>query len=144
MRAVEKKDFEVLFKWRNDEEVIKYSRDGKGKTLEEFTKWFEEKMNSELCYMFILESKKEYIGQINFEIVNGEGILNYSVDKNFRNKGFGKTLVKYIEEFIYDNLEEVKKIAAYISTSNISSIKIFEDLGYTREIDGKYFVKLAK
>ncbi|MBU3131228.1 GNAT family N-acetyltransferase [Clostridium gasigenes] len=144
MRRVEKKDFEVLFKWRNDEDVIKNSREGKGKNLEEFTKWFESEMNNKFSYMFILENKNEYIGQINFEIVKGESVINYSVDKNFRNRGFGKELVKYIEEFIYDNLEEVKKIAAYINTSNTSSIKIFESLGYTREIDGKYFVKLVK
>lgn len=144
MRRVEQRDFDILFKWKNDEEVIKYSREGKGKTLDEFTKWFQEKINSENNYMFILENETEQIGQINFEIVNGESILNYSVDKEFRNKGFGKVLVKYIEEFIYDNLEEVKKIAAYINASNTSSIKIFESLGYTREIDDKHFVKLVK
>lgn len=144
MRRVEQRDFETLFKWKNDEEVIRYSREGKGKTLEEFTIWFQEKISNENMHMFILENENGQIGQINFQIVNGESVLNYSVDKEFRNKGFGKILVKYIEEFIYDNLEEVKKIVAYINTSNTSSIKIFESLGYTREIDGKHFVKLVK
>lgn len=144
MRSVEKRDFEVLFKWRNDEVVIGNSRDGKGKSLEEFTTWFETNMNNENSYLFILEEENNYIGQINFEIVNGESIINYSVDKDFRNKGFGKLLVKYIEEFIYDNLECVKKIVAYIKATNIESISIFESLGYTREIDDKYFVKLVK
>ncbi|MEG2290860.1 MAG: GNAT family N-acetyltransferase [Clostridium sp.] len=144
MRKVENTDFDVLFQWRNDEEVIKYSREGKGKTLEEFTKWFEEKINSENPYMFILEEENKKIGQINFEVVNYESIVNYSVDKDFRNKGYGKVMVKYIEEFIYDNLEEVRKIVAYVNANNTSSIKIFESLGYTREIDDKHFVKLVK
>ena len=144
MRSVEMKDFEILFKWRNDEEVIKNSRDAKGKTYEEFTKWFENSISSESYYMFILETDNRYIGQINFQIIDGESIINYSVDKDYRNKGFGKILVKYIEEFIYDNLESVKKIAAYINATNTASIKIFESLGYTREIDDKHFVKLVK
>lgn len=144
MRKVEKEDFDVLFQWKNDEEVIKYSREGKRKTLEEFTKWFEEKINSENPYMFILEEENEKIGQISFEIVNYESVINYSVDKEFRNKGYGKIMVKYIEEFIYDNLEEVRKIVAYVNANNTSSIKIFESLGYTREIDDKHFVKLVK
>lgn len=144
MRKVEEKDFQILFQWVNDEEVIKNSRYGKGKSLEEFTLWFNEMIHNKDAHMFIMEDNNEYIGQIYFQVENNESILTYSVDKDFRNRGFGKSMVKFIEEYICSNLNEINRISAYINSSNISSIKVFEKLGYMREIDDKYYVKLVK
>ncbi|SFD16555.1 GNAT family N-acetyltransferase [Clostridium uliginosum] len=142
MRRVESKDSDILFKWINDEEVIKNSRYMKGKSLEEFDEWFQKRINNKNVYMFILEKENNYIGQINFEIINREAIINYSIDREFRNKGFGKELVKYIQDFIYDELKDVEKIVAYIRNSNIPSIKVFESLGFISEIYEKDAVKL--
>lgn len=66
------------------------------------------------------------------------------VDKRFINQGLGKELVREVEKFIGINLKNVKKISAYISSINIPSIKVFENLGFIREIDEKYYVKLIK
>lgn len=144
MRRVEEKDFNILFDWINDEDVIKNSRYGKGKSLDEFTMWFNEKIKSQLSYMFILEKENNPVGQINFEIVEKEVIITYSVDKKVRNQGLGKELVRKAAEFIGINLKNVEKISAYISSSNMPSIKAFENLGFIREIDEKYYVKLIK
>lgn len=144
MRRVEEKDFNILFDWINDEDVIKNSRYGKGKSLDEFTMWFNEKIKSQLSYMFILEKENNPVGQINFEIVEKEVIITYSVDKKVRNQGLGKELVRKAAEFIGINLKNVEKISAYISSSNMPSIKVFENLGFIREIDEKYYVKLIK
>lgn len=144
IRNVEDKDFNILFKWINNEEVIKNSKYGKGKSLEEFKEYFETKSNSNNCYMFIMEDETNYIGQINFEIDKSESILNYSVDKQFRNMGIGKELVKWIEEFIFNNLQKVEKISAYVRSSNIPSIKVFEGLGFIIEISEKDYVKLIR
>ena len=145
MRRVEKRDFNILFDWINDEDVIKNSRYGKGKyRLDEFTIWFNEKIKNQSSYMFILEKENNPLGQINFDLVEKEVVITYSVDKRFRNQGLGKELVREVEKFIGINLKNVKKISAYISSINIPSIKVFENLGFIREIDEKYYVKLIK
>ncbi|SFA69062.1 GNAT family N-acetyltransferase [Clostridium frigidicarnis] len=144
MRRVEKRDFNILFDWINDKDVIKNSRYGKGKSLDEFTIWFNEKIKSQSSYMFILEKENNPLGQINFDLVEKEVVITYSVDKRFRNQGLGKELVREVEKFIGINLKNVKKISAYINSINIPSIKVFENLGFIREIDEKYYVKLIK
>lgn len=144
MRRVEERDFDILFEWINEEEVVKNSRYKKRKSLEEFTSWFYENKENKDVHMFILERNNKYLGQINIRIYKDEAIINYSVDKDFRGKGIGKELVAFIEIFIKNNLQSISRVSAYISKANIASIKVFESREFVCEIDDEYFVKLIK
>lgn len=130
-------DFDILFKWINDEDVIKFSRYGKGMNLEEFNSFFDDRIDK----LFILEEDLFPIGQICYDLVDKEGVINYCVDKEERGKGYGKELVKYLIEFTKENIEEINKLSAFVHTNNIASIKIFESLGFKREIEEDEYIK---
>lgn len=144
IRKVCGKDFDVLYSWINDEEVIKNSRYQKRKTINKFKIWMNEMINDNDSYMFILEVDNIPMGQINFAIEDDEAVLTYSIDKNYRGKGYGKQLVSYVEEFIAKEQLECNKISAYINSGNIASIKVFEYLNYKYEIDESDYKKMYK
>ena len=132
-------DFDILFKWINDEDVIKFSRYGKEMNLEEFNSYFDDRIDK----LFILEEDLFPIGQICYDLIDNEGIINYCVDKEERGKGYGKELVKYLVAFAKENIEEIDKLSAFVHTNNIPSIKIFESLGFIREVEKDDYIKFA-
>lgn len=55
---------------------------------------------SDRTKLFVLEDEQEIVGTIAIEYSHSEGLLrSLSVDQNKRNKGYGKTLVDFIERF---------------------------------------------
>ncbi|MDQ0148245.1 GNAT family N-acetyltransferase [Eubacterium multiforme] len=132
-------DFDILFKWINDEDVIKFSRYGKEMNLEEFNSYFDDRIDK----LFILEEDLFPIGQICYDLIDNEGIINYCVDKEERGKGYGKELVKYLVAFVKENIEEIDKLSAFVHKNNIPSIKIFESLGFIREVEKDDYIKFA-
>lgn len=132
-------DFDILFKWINDEDVIKFSRYGKEMNLEEFNSYFDDRIDK----LFILEEDLFPIGQICYDLIDNEGIINYCVDKEERGKGYGKELVKYLVAFVKENIEEIDKLSAFVHKNNIPSIKIFESLGFIREVEKDAYIKFA-
>ena len=130
-------DFDILFKWINDEDVIKFSRYRKKMTLEEFNSWFDDRIDK----LFILEEDLFPIGQICYDAVGDEGIINYCVDKEERGKGYGKKLVKYLVDFTKENIDEINRLSAFVYKNNIQSIKIFKSLGFKIEEEKEDYVK---
>lgn len=146
-RKVISDDFEILFLWRNDDEVVKNSRYQNHISREEFEKWFEERVENKKAHMFILEKEGENVGQIKIEPSENELLITYSVAKEHRKKGFGKRLVIELEEYIKDNKElfmEYDELVAYINAKNSSSISVFESLNFYLKEGNEYYVKYAR
>lgn len=134
-------DFDILFKWINDEDVIKFSRYKKAMGLEEFNSWFDSKIDN----LFVIEEDLVPLGQVSFEVSedNDEAIISYSVDRDERGRGYGKALIHYIVNFIKENRDDIKKVSAFISTDNEISIKIFENEGFKREFEEDEYLKVT-
>lgn len=147
IRKVSKSDFELLFAWRNDEEVVKNSRYQKMVSREEYEKWFDERLVDEKIHMFILEEDGEQVGQIKIEPNEKELLITYSVGKEHRGKGSGKKAVGNLEEFIRNNRDMFKdydELVAYISAENQPSIAVFKSLDYYLKEGNEYYVKYAR
>lgn len=147
IRKVIRDDFEILFLWRNDDEVVKNSRYQNHISREEFEEWFEERIENKKIHMFILEKGKEKIGQIKIEPSANELLITYSVAKEYRKKGFGKRLVIDLEEYIKENKElfmEYDELVAYINAKNCSSISVFKSLNFYLKEGNEYYVKYAR
>ncbi|MBY0754338.1 GNAT family N-acetyltransferase [Clostridium sardiniense] len=134
-------DFDILFKWINDEDVIRFSRYKKEMDLEEFNSWFDSKLDN----LFVIEEDLVPLGQVSFEVSgNGdEAIISYSVDRDERGRGYGKALIHYIVNFIKENRDDIKIVSAFISSDNEISIKIFENEGFKREVEEDDYLKVT-
>lgn len=71
----------------------------------------------------------DLIGYINFSIIYERVELNYIfIKKEYRNKGFGKELMKYFIEFC----NNVSNITLEVNVNNIAAIKLYESFGFEK------------
>lgn len=135
LRKAEQKDINLLLKWANERKVREASFVSAAITPQQHEKWFQNVMKSDCIFQFIYEVDSCPIGQIRIEKKDNETIINYSIAKEYRGKGYGKRMVKLLEREVHDNHPEISELHAYVKKENIASKKVFEDLGFEKSGD---------
>jgi RimJ/RimL family protein N-acetyltransferase len=126
-------DLNSTFRWVNDKKIRQYSFRQDDVSFENHSAWFFSKLNDENCIYFILYAGESKIGSIRIDhnIVNNEGLISYLIDSQFHGKGYGKTILILLEEFVLKELNIRNLILkGIVLKENIASIKIFKDLRY--------------
>ena len=130
LREVKIKDKDLLFEWANDSECRKNSLNSNLITYEEHCAWFDRKLNSECCKMYIYLYQKQEAGQIRIDIQGESGQISYSIAKEYRSQGHGKKILHLIEK---EMLGKVKYLTAVVKEDNIASQLKFEQNNYEKE-----------
>lgn len=124
-------DSKLLFDWRNEKVVRENSFTNEIVTYENHINWFEKKLNDNNSHIYIYNIGNSKVGLIRIDINSNVGVISYSVDKDFRGQGIGKAMIKELERVVVNN-NLCKTLLGEVKSSNISSIKIFESLGYLK------------
>lgn len=144
-------DVMLYFDWANNKTVRQNSINKEPISLENHKKWFAKKVNSEHSLLYLFELENAPLGQVRFDINKEDADIDYSIDQQFRGRGFGKKILAgAIEAFKKENLD--KDIVGIVKKKNIPFAKVFEYLGFFLEkekiIDGNtyqcYKLKTAK
>lgn len=131
LRKVEENDIELIFNWSNDKDVRKNSFHMQPIKWEEHVKWFKNIIENKNVCFFILENDGKPIGQIRIKFEkDDEGIISFSISKEFRGFGFGKEILKLIEEQL-NKINMKCKLIGLVKRDNIASQKSFVINGYT-------------
>lgn len=82
---------------------------------------------------FCVIEQENIIGFIWFFIKNNETIHvnHFSIDKNYRRKGIGKSLIKSVECFAYEN--QINEIELFVTTSNEDAIMFYKNNDFETE-----------
>ena len=136
----------LLFEWANESDVRANSINGSKILWDNHMSWLKTKLDSS-DVLLILERNGIPVGQIRFDYDQMEchWIINFSVSKNNRGQGLGKSVVacgiRHLNKF---------PMVAYVKPSNIPSIKVFESLDFTNtglttlnNVQLLQFIKLA-
>jgi len=137
LRKVNINDINLLFSWRNDENVRKNSFNTSCVTYNEHAEWFNKKLNSSDSIMYIFEVNNISAGVIRLDKMEDNSlIINYSIAKEHRGKGYSIILLKMIKD-MYNSYNLIGKV----KSTNIASIKAFIKAGYgfEEEADTKIF-----
>jgi RimJ/RimL family protein N-acetyltransferase len=93
-------------------------------------KWYKSKLEDKNCNILIIcNYLNEPIGQVRFEFYGKDAIVDFSVSKKYRGKGYSKEVLK----IGINSLSEKGKgycVKAYVKKDNIKSQKVFEALGF--------------
>lgn len=147
IKPVNIEDNKSMFKYRSDPETNKFltfapkSVDDISDLIHKTAKeidipgtWFQfviKELNSELVIgdigVHFLESEKE----------NKQVEIGYTLDKNFRGKGFASEALTEIINYLFKQLNK-HRIIASIDPKNLDSVKLIERLGFRQEA---YFKK---
>ena len=126
IREANTSDVSLLFEWANDSDVRSNAINTNQITWDGHQSWFQKCLSSGITKIFIFETNLIPIGQVRYEFENNSWIIDYSIDKLYRGKGFGKIMVGKTFEFF----KKEERILAYVKNGNIASVKVFEALGF--------------
>lgn len=130
IRSSSYEDCEYLFKWANDEDVRQNAFNSAPIPWEQHKEWFSKKISDINTKIFILELENTPVGQVRFEKESDYWKIDYSIKKEFRGKGFGKIILE-------KSIPEINgTLKAWVKIENVGSIKVFEKLGFRKEING--------
>lgn len=138
LRAVEPEDLELLYNWENATELWIH-----GNTLSPYSKLALRQYINETQQYDIYHSKQLRmivdlidgnipIGTIDlydYDVRNGRAGIGILIDKAYRNKHYASQTLELMKRYAFDFLR-LHQLYAYISVSNYSSLKLFENAGY--------------
>ena len=128
IRRATNSDMKFVFELSNETLVRANSYGSEKIELCNHKNWFEKQLDSTDVLFYIIEKKGKQIGQVKFSIKNDFSVIGISISNKYRGKGFASKSLKLAVDayFIENNIP----IYAYIKTSNIASIKSFENAGF--------------
>lgn len=128
-------DMDLYFRWVNDPDERRNAINQQIISYEEHCNWFKRKIVSDDCYLWLLEQDHVPIGQIRFDIIDGYAVLSYFLDKDFRGKGLGLTILRLGLRKIL-KLQNNLRIRAVVRRNNQASCWLFERLNFHKEMVG--------
>ncbi|WP_167955988.1 GNAT family N-acetyltransferase [Anaerosporobacter faecicola] len=130
LRDVILTDMDLLFQWVNETEVRKNSFNIEMIKYENHIRWFHDRYQDNNCFMYILMDNDTPVGQIRLEYKDNIAYIDYSIQKNYRKKGYGTVIIKLIENKVREIYDRTI-LVANVKKSNIHSIMRFRNLGYS-------------
>lgn len=143
IRKAQTEDSSLLFQWVNDPEARKTAINQEPITLKTHIAWFEGLLNDVNRYLYIIHLDSKPIGQVRFDKQEDGYVLSYSLDSNYRGRGFGEVLIRKAVKTLTNQLGTDPTILAIVKVDNAVSNKIFEKnhfiLTEKKEISGTIF-----
>lgn len=144
LRSVTVDDAEQLYIWRNEALVRENSFQTAMIFYEDHQNWLNTILEDKTVIFCILMVDASAIGQVRLKIDDKMGIVSYSIGQEYRSKGYGKLILKLLEDRLR-NLGLEANLVGYVKKGNIASQRVFESLGYKQylENDAYKYVKFC-
>lgn len=143
-------DVDTYFLWANSEAVRANAINSEIIDYNDHIKWFKLKINNSQSFLYIFELGNSAIGQVRFDKSDSYYIVDYSLDENFRGKGYGTLILKLGLEQLLKDCKNNKhlKIKAQVKRNNKASCRVFENFNFVNtgmiEIKNNLFVEYEK
>ena len=130
LRQISAEDCRMLWEWSNELEVRAVSFFPEAISYEHHIAWFESKLHDPSCYFYIAEdTNHEPVGQVRYEREGTEAEISISLDRKFRGKGHGSSLIRLASQEFFE-VSDVEVIHAYIKEGNKAAIRAFNKAGF--------------
>jgi spore coat polysaccharide biosynthesis protein SpsF len=144
LRKSTEKDCDLLFGWANDNSVRKNSFNSNKITYEDHIKWFQNKLELNNCIIYIGVENNNTIGQVRLDINDNIGIINYSICKYYRGKGYGTKMLQELERMLgLENSLGINKLIGKVKHNNVPSQRVFEKCDY-KVLDSEEYLIYSK
>ena len=130
VRKATQSDSEQFFTWRNDPQVVESSFTQGDIKFPDHLRWYDQKLASDDCALYVIEYDTEPAGQVRFDIAGAEATINYSLDAAFRGRGLAaNSLDQAIAVFSGEHVD-VTSFVALVKPDNVASCRVFEKLNF--------------
>ncbi len=135
LREATADDVDLYFAWANDPDVRRQSFSQAEILREQHVGWFDAKLSSGDCRMYVLCEGGKPLGQIRFDIADEVGHIGYSLDRAARGRGLAKVLIGLGLDRMAR--EGVRSFCAKVRHGNEPSAAVFLRCGFSeRSADG--------
>lgn len=132
LRPASVDDCRLLWNWANDPETREVSFSPESIKWKDHVKWLESKLGDSDCVLLVASNGEGIsIGQVRFDVDGGEAIISVSVDKAFRNRGYGNRIIRLACGKVFETAR-IGSIHAYVKEGNVESAKAFSRAGFKR------------
>lgn len=138
LREITKKDIEQLFNWVNDDDVRNNAVNQASISWNDHKKWYNSRDFGSETFIYILEDNQENIGQIRFDKIENNYVIDYSIDEKHRGKGYGVFLVNEGVKKLNLDVGKNVSIIAKVKKGNIASSKAFKKCDFSLIRKEKY------
>ena len=138
LRQAMPEDKDLLYQWRNDPVCRENSLDQSIVPYESHCAWFQDRLGSGDCFIFICMEKDSPIGQVRVDYQGRDGKISYSISEGYRGRGYGARMLGLLEQDAGIRMRTAG-LYAIVKCSNVASQKCFEKLQYSKECCGGYF-----
>lgn len=148
LRALEPEDLTLLYKWENNTYLWEV-----GNTRQPYSKYALKQYiiqsekdiyeSHQLRLMMINVETNEVVGTVDlfdFDIHNSRIALGLYVDEPFQGKGYAKSALKLVENYVFGFLK-INQLYCHISESNTASRKMFEQENYVSNGNLKSWIR---
>jgi UDP-2,4-diacetamido-2,4,6-trideoxy-beta-L-altropyranose hydrolase len=136
LRRAAASDVYLYFDWVNDAEVRRQSLQTAAIGFAEHQRWFDARIVRPGCYMFVMLAGELAVGQIRFDLIDGEAQIDYSLDQFFRGRGWARQLLALGMRAMPPGT----RFRAEVRPGNAASCAVFERAGFeeraSRTADG--------
>lgn len=138
LRKTEENDLITYFNWANDPESRQNSFSADPISIDDHTVWFKNKLKDQHARLYVLESGNGIpIGNIRFELKEGEYVLSYFIDENFRQLGLAKQLLEIGIDQFFQESPSTDFVTGFIKEGNQPSVRAFSSVGFEAETNSK-------
>jgi UDP-2,4-diacetamido-2,4,6-trideoxy-beta-L-altropyranose hydrolase len=134
VRAADPGDEQLYLDWANDPEVRRQSFHTEAIDCHSHQKWFSSKLRDRDSQLFVMLAGDLPVGQIRFDRLGQETVIDFSIDAQFRGRGWGQQLVRLGMREIMRQRPAVFR--ADVRESNILSGAVFRGLGFRESVVG--------
>lgn len=131
LRAANEGDEWLYLDWANDPEVRRQSLNSATIDPRKHEQWFAAKLADHDSRLFVMLAGELPVGQIRFDRLGREAVIDYSLDEQFRGRGWGRELVLLGMRTMLEEGPVVFR--ADVKGSNAASGAVFRKLGF-REV----------
>lgn len=132
-------DMDLLYQWRNDPACRENSLGQGMVAYESHRAWFQERLASEDCCIFICMEGDSPVGQVRVDYQGRDGKISYSVPEGYRGRGYGTRMLGLLEQDAGIQAR-TESLYAIVKCNNTASQKCFEKLKYSKECHDGYFL----
>ncbi|QHT68826.1 GNAT family N-acetyltransferase [Rhodocytophaga rosea] len=130
-RKATRDDLHLYYEWVNDKDVRANALNPEPIAWENHYQWYQNKLADSNTFLFVFEQDNIPVGQVRIDCREGFGYIDYSVDRNFRGKGYGKSMLGLVINYLQkDGREKVLYLKAVVKTQNIASVTVFKNLHF--------------
>lgn len=145
LKKISLRDFLLLYKWVNNEESARFTRNFSKTTFTAHTKWFLKSLKSDQHKIFKIQNSDSYddIGLVQIIICNLTAELRIKIiSSNLRGKGFGSQALEQLIEKVRSM--ELLSIYLFVRRDNKAAINLYRKYGFEFTPDSDVMIEYSE